>query len=203
MASSSVDLSGLDRLIAHLKKVQRPDPVPLQAATIRIMEEDNRRGLLAGLDKDGIPLERVKYRPKGAPKRTTARQRNNADARKKAGSFGGVGPMAAGLHNNLTSAEYRRLAGPPLIPRGKSSRFITNYRLTMFEDAPLRFGVIGLWDQIVNSAGEKFAHFHFDGKGRLPKRDIRGVRPDGRAKLRKAFIAWAADQIRYKGRKGS
>lgn len=196
---STVDLSGLDRLLKHLRRVQHPQPVLLQATTIQVMKDDNRKGILAGTDKDGAYMLAVTYRPKGAKGRTAnARQRNNVKGRR--GVFSGLGPAAAGLHNNLTSGEYRKLSGPPLAPRGAFSRVITNYQTTPFIDGPLRFGVIGLWLDVVNAKGRTFLSHHFNGAGRLPKRDLRGIRPDGRAKLRRAFIAWAADQIRYRGK---
>lgn len=194
-----VDLSGLDRLITHLRKVQTPQPALLQATTIRIMEEDNRRGILAGTDKDGGYMLGVTYRPEGKGKAANTRQKNNVKGRAKAGAFSGYGPAAAGLHNNLTSAEYRKLGGPPLAPRRQSSRVITNYRLEPFTEGPTRFGVRGFWFEVVDAKGRKFLHYHFDGKGQK-RRDLRGIRPEGRARLRKAFIAWASDQIRYHGK---
>ena len=79
---------------------------------MRTIEEDNRRGVLAGIDKDGGYMPAVTYRPVGKAKRLNARQKNAAKGRR--GVFSGFGPAAAGLHNNLTSSEYRRLDGPPL-----------------------------------------------------------------------------------------
>ncbi len=197
---STVDLTGLDRLITHLRKVQSPQRELLQVTTAKIMEDDNRKGILAGTDKDGGYMLATTYRPKGKGRYADARQKNNAKGRR--GAFSGFGPAAAGLHNNLTSAEYRKLNGPPLAPRRGFSRVITNYVTVPFVEGPLRFGVIGTWLNVVDAKGRPFLKHHFEGKGRLPKRDLRGVRPEGRAKLRKAFIAWASDQIRYHG-KGS
>ena len=68
-------------------------------------------------------------------------------------TFGGSGPLAAGLHNNLTSAEYRQLGGPPLAPRGRYSRVITNL---LTDHEKLREGVWQVtywWDDVVDVRG--------------------------------------------------
>ena len=189
------DLSGLDRLVDHLKRIGRPNPKLLIARTIIVMGQDNRRGVLAGLDKDGRPMDPVTYRPKGQGRYATARQRNHGKARAKVGRFGGLGPMAAGLHNNLSRREYERLNGPPLAPRRQHSRVITNYDLAPVIDSPLHFGVIGVWRQVVDVKGRPFLHHLFK------RRDIRGVRPEAMRELRRSFVNWARDQIRY--RKGA
>lgn len=193
-----MDRRGFERLIEHLAKLGTPNPVPLQAATIKLMDEDNRKGVLAGTDKDGVPLAPVKYRPKRKVVKLSDRQRNGAKARAKKGGFGGFGPMAAGLHNNLSRQEYEALSGPPLAPRGQFSRVITNYRFALFNHGPLRFGVTGMWFEIVSMKGRKFLGAHLRGKGKLPVRDIAGIRPVGMLKIRTAFRNWAVDSIRYR-----
>lgn len=191
---AKVDLTGLRRLVTHLEKLGRPDPKLLLDRTIIVMAEDNRKGVLAGKDKDGMSMAPVTYRPKGRGRYATARQRNSGKARATVGRFGGLGPMAAGLHNNLTRREYERLGGPPLAPRRQHSRVITNYRLTTVVHSPLHFGVIGFWFEVVNAQNRPFLHHLFK------KRDLRGVRPESMKMLRRAFVAWAGDQIRYNKR---
>lgn len=201
-----LDLSGLDRLQARLRTIVNPDATPLMVAWMKIIDDDNRRGVLAGQDKDGNPMVPVTYRP--APtltiRRPSASQKNTNDARKRRGEFGGFGPHAAGLHNNLTGTEYRRLAGPPLAPRGAFSRVITNLRLRFGRVSAMAWECVGYWDEVVDRNGRRFLHYHFDGAtggGRkrnvtLPRRDLRGIRPEGRAKARRALRAWAIDLIR-------
>ena len=87
-----------------------------------IMTEDNRRGILAGKDKDGQDFKAVTYRPKGAKLRWTAKLQKSVAKRKRIN-----GPFASGFDNNLSSSEYRRLAGPPLAPRGLRSRIIDHF----------------------------------------------------------------------------
>jgi hypothetical protein len=164
----------------------------------KTIPDDNRKGILAGLDKDGNPMRPVTYRPTVAkPQKPSPQQRNNASVRIKAGTFGGLGLHAAGLHNNLTSAEYRKLGGPPLAPRGQFSRVITNLTTDYEVSADGRiWTAFGVWLDVVSTKGVSFLPFHFNGSGRLPVRNLAGVRPDGMALARRQLIAWAADQIR-------
>lgn len=197
-AKPIVNLRGLDALIARANAlaVGGLDARDLMVTFQRIIEEDNRKGVLAGTDKDGSYMIGVTYRPVGKPKRLTAAQRNGAKGNRKKGTFGGFGPMAAGLHNNLTTSEYRRLAGPPLAPRGKFSRAITNLETDSDQVGPHEWLAFGFWRDVVDAKGRPFLHYHFNGSGRNPVRDLRGVRPEGREKARKAAVAWLSDRIR-------
>ena len=56
--------------------------------------------------------------------------------------------------------------------------------------------VVGAWINVVSKKGVPFLHWHFDGTGKLPRRDLRGIRPDGVAKCRRSARAWMIDQIR-------
>lgn len=200
----TIDLAGLDRLRAKLKNVVNPDATPLMAAWMKIVDDDNRRGVLAGLDREGHPLAAVTYRPKPSALKATPGQKNRPKKGARRGAFAGLGSHPAGTNNNLTSAEYRRLAGPPLAPRGAFSRVVTNLRLRFGRVSTFAWEAVGYWDEVVSATGKRFLHFHFDGAsggGRkknvtLPKRDLRGVRPDGRAKARRALKAWVLDAIR-------
>jgi len=88
--------------------------------------------------------------------------------------------------------------GPPLAPRGAFSRVITNL-VTGYEVlASGAYSAYGLWNEVVNAKGRKFLHYHFEGTGRLPVRDLRGVRPEGVERARKAAKAWMLDLIRRK-----
>lgn len=188
-----VDLSGLDRLTDKLKKIENLDPTLLLENWRIIMEDDNRQGVLKGLDKDGNSMTPVTYRPKSTPHQPTLVQKNGAG---RVGRFGGFGPMNAGLHNNLTTKEYEKLGGPPLAPRGVFSRVITNFKTSIVEMSSNSWAVVGGWAEVVNSKGKSFLGAHFNGKG-VPKRDLRGVRPEGMAEARQSFIAWARDAIRW------
>jgi hypothetical protein len=204
---ATVDFSGLDRLQARLRRIAQPEatmPV-LMASWTKIVADDNRRGILAGLDKDGLPMAPVTYRPRPTARPLTAAHKNHPRKGAKRGEFAGFGAHPGGVNNNLTSAEYRRLAGPPLAPRGAFSRVVTNLRFRWGEPVPgLQWELIGYWDEVVNLKGQRFLHYHFDGAaggGRarrvvLPRRDLRGIRPDGVARARTALRAWAIGVIR-------
>lgn len=202
-----LDFSGLDRLKTRLDRIVNPDATPLMASWMRIIDEDNRKGVMAGLDKDGNPMAPVTYRPRPAALKTTKAQRNNPGKGVRRGAFAGLGSHPAGANNNLSSSEYRRLAGPPLAPRGPFSRVITNLRLRFGRLSSGTWEAVGYWDEVVNRKGRRFLHYHFDGatgggKSRtvvLPRRDLRGVRPEGRLKAMRAMKAWAIDLIRSSG----
>lgn len=201
---SYVDLTGLERLRSRVSDIQNPDFRPLMATFMRIITEDNRKGILAGTDKDGKPMIPVTYRPVGKAQKLTASQRNTSNNRARKGAFSGYGPAAAGLHNNLSKAEYRKLGGPALAPRGAFSRTITNLR-TAYERASSHvWDAYGMWFEVVGTSGVPFLSAHFEGKAvgrgrkvKLPVRDLRGVRPEGQAKAREAAIAWMSDQVRW------
>ena len=113
-----LDLSGLDRLTARLRKIAHPDATPLMVSWMGLIDSQNRRGVMAGIDADGVPMIPVTYRPAPYGKLGKVRRRGR-------GEFAGLGAHNFG---NLSSREYRLLDGPPLAPRGTNSRVITNLR---------------------------------------------------------------------------
>lgn len=187
-----VDLNGFDRLRERLAKVAEPNATPLMISWMQIIDEDNRRGIMAGLDKDGNPMVPVTYRPAPYGKLGRVHRRRQA--------------YNPGVGGNLSSREYRLLDGPPLAPRGMGSRVITNLKTGFGRTGPLDmlWEAYGYWDDVVDKVGKPFLHYHFDGATgggrsrtvRLPRRDLRGVRPQGRQRARYALRAWAIDIIR-------
>lgn len=214
-----VDLTGLDRTTTRFRRLVNPDAAPLMVTWSLIIQEDNRKGVMAGLDKDGLPMPPVTYRPiygpgrdKNAVKRLTKLRaeamgagRHGQKGNLKRGRFVGIGVQGITINNNLTSAQYRVLAGPPLAPRGAFSRVITNLRTRFGQMANTAWEAVGYWDEVVTRKGRQFLHYHFDGaplgrgKGNLPKRDLCGVRPEGKEKARKSARAWMLDMIRSSG----
>lgn len=188
---------GFDLLNAQLERLIDPDATPLMVEWEHILVEDNRRGVLAGLDKDGDPMPPVTYRPRGprAPKRVSPKQRNRARSGRR-GVFAGIGVHEAGTNNNLTRAEYERLSGPPLAPRGAYSRVITNYLTAHGRDGNQWFAA-GAWFEVVSTQGVPFLEAHFDGAAtgrnyavKLPVRNLRGVRPEGIREASEAVETW-------------
>src|SRR5947209_6256359 len=80
------------------------------------------------------------------------------------------------------------LGGPPLAPRGASSRVITNLFTQHGRDpADNTWFAEGAWFEVVSTRGIPFLMAHFTGAAtgrghrvKLPVRDLRGVRPQGR-----------------------
>jgi hypothetical protein len=198
--TATIDLAGLDRLTTRLRRIVNPDATPLMLTWMNIIDDDNRKGVLAGLDKDGNPMRPVTYRPKKPGMKLTIEQRLGQRPNKKRGRYAAFGSVANAPHNNLTSSQYRQLDGPPLAPRRQFSRAITNL-LTAFTPGEIaaragRWEAWGYWNEVVSAKGVPFLKFHFDGEGNLPKRDLRGLRPDGVTKARNAMRAWAIDIVR-------
>src|SRR5215217_4992333 len=117
MATGGAEWPGYERLakrLARLGTINYDGAIPLLEDWREILVEDGRKGILAGQDRDGNALKPVTYR-NGQARRTAARRGN------KFGTTTGTpkpsGPLASGLHGNLTTAEYRKLTGPPLAPR--------------------------------------------------------------------------------------
>ena len=155
------DATGLDRLTKKFQKLSKPPTPTLMITYMKIIADDNRRGVLAGLDRYGNPLAKLKYRPIAeSQKKLTKAQKNNA---RGSGKFAGFGLHAAGVNNNLTSSEYRRLTGPPLAPRGAFSRVITNLGTRFGQTSAKTWEAVGYWNEVVNKKGNMFLHYHFNG----------------------------------------
>ncbi len=170
-------------------QLAHPDPKPLLVSWCRIIPQDNSRGLLNGEDKDGHKMPGVTYRPaKGTTKKArkwTGKQQQALSAR-----TAHAGEFSETAYNNLTSAQYRRLSGPPLLPRGRNSRLITNLYVSYRKTASNMWVAAAAWPGIVNAKGKAFMHYHFDGTAKLPKRDPCGVRPWGLERAVRALDDW-------------
>lgn len=208
----TVDVSGLERLTQKLEQLTDIDATPLMRTWMDIMEKDNREGILAGLDKDGVPMVPVIYRPKFGPTRNKGEQKALESARKAAIRAGRRGQLAqarrgipAGTgaamgsllaNNNLSSYQYRLLTGPPLAPRDQFSRVITNF-MSDFDKMPSGVWLATFWwEDVVSTKGIPFLRYHFNGEGRLPMRDLRGIRPGGRIQLVESATNWARLYVR-------
>jgi hypothetical protein len=229
----SLDDGGARRVEARLKGLERIDAADVGRLLDDwedIIVEDNRRGVLSGLDKDGEPLTEVTYRGQGAitPRKARSgdffgssrkqdRLRTVRSLSRKGVRLVGRSPKGAersmgdrvrfkGLsdytfttragvkmilaNNNLSTAAYKRLDGPPLAPRREASRVIANLVTGQGRDGD-DFFAAGGWQDVVSPKGVPFLGAHFKGENGLPKRDLRGVRPWGMAKARAAVRTWA------------
>jgi hypothetical protein len=190
---------GYAEALALLERLRRPVFTPLFDAWLDIIVEDNRVGVLAGLDKDGIPLEEVRYRKGLAQK---ARFRTGKAMGTRVGRFKGFAPgrLTAKFdtilaNNNLSTSAYKKLAGPPLAPRGEQSRVIRN----LVKRTPRKEGGAWIvacgWVDVVDPKGKPFLMKHFEGRGNLAKRDLRGVRLQGQDLAVKALGHFVQDLI--------
>jgi hypothetical protein len=179
---SLASFPGYDRLVKKLERVQNLDPMPLLLNWGAVMIEDNRAGILSGLDKDGNPLAPVTYRGGAA---IPTKFRANKKAGHATGTFKSFGPLPNTLDpkgGNLSNKQYKLLTGPPLAPRLDESRVIANFSVIppYYENG--LWVVEGFWGAVYNRKGRPFLHYHFDGDGQK-RRDLRGVRPEGKRKM--------------------
>lgn len=147
---------------------------PLIDAWAKVLIEDNRRGVMMGIDGDGNPMQPTKYRlslSQTGPGRAGDlffNAQGEAFNNYEAGGlfhFASLGGSGQGFKpnpsDNLKTSQYKKMTGPPLAPRGPASRVISNYRVNILTGMN-RIGVEGGWDDIVSKKGIPFiaAHFH-------------------------------------------
>lgn len=160
-----LELDGLTRITQKVQGLASLDFTPLMEAWERVLRDDNRAGALAGLDARGVPLAPVRYRPKPGKKIVWTVLRNN----------------------NLTTSHYRALDGPPLAPRRENSRIVTNFETSSSRLSEDSWVTAGYWADVLDVHDRPFLRYHFKGSGRLPKRDLVGVRPTAVKRARQAL----------------
>ena len=195
----------IQNITHRLEYLRSPDLTDLMVSFEGIIRNDNLRGILQGTDKDGIPLQEVTYRPKDkvvsiGSKAAEKWRLGQKASRKHDLIFAGRGPAQSGLHNNLTTAEYQQLDGPPLAPRRQFSRVISNLKTThtpeMYTQGVTEWMAIGYWDEVVARDGAtQFLPYHFNGdplgkNGPSIVRDLRGLRPEGWREISAAYQNW-------------
>lgn len=175
-----------------------------------VLIEDNRRGVLAGLDWHDRPVIPTSYRRSFVQAGRDRPDRVQDVKGWAVNVSGGPGPgFKPGAGWDLTKREYREQSGPPLAPRGMASRIISNYTVAPIHHAG-QIGVEGGWDDVLNNRGDEFLPYHFDGTGmhrggayatwakrkgvgrgnNLPRRDMAGLRKWGKTQARKELREW-------------
>lgn len=156
------------------------DP-PMEAILLgleQVVFTDNRDGLLAATDRDGQPMPRTV--------RESLDEGHEVFYRLPDDSIGHY--WQAGRHGDHPEDG----PGPPLAPHGLKSRSITNLATGHYEDGPGAWVVFGAWEDVLSEEGVPFLPFHFRGEGKLPTRDLAGLRPDGRARALALVDDWAS-----------
>lgn len=187
MLTLTVEWPGLTALVADLQALRDVDLFPVAEQCEQFIIEGNRRGVLAGLDGHNQPMPPLRYRA-GAGKKT--RNRRVPDFGTNLFQETGHGPFSAGLHDNLTTAEYQELTGPRLAPRRDQSRIIKNLLTRIDHPDDDTWEAIGAWAEVVSVRGVKFLPFHFDGIGQA-RYDLRPIRDEDMQFCRNALEAFA------------
>ncbi len=175
------------RLAGALEALSEFDAFPLMEQWESIVTEGNRRGVLSGRDGFDQPMPALQYRG-GAGRRTANRRVPDYGTTLHAAT-----DPAAAAGDNLTSAQYRALTGPRLAPRREASRAVKNLHTQVLSDGSGRWEVVGAWSDVVSRKGVPFLPFHFAGAGRLPRYDLRPVRPQDLQFCSVALAAFVKD----------
>jgi hypothetical protein len=194
------NLGFLNAMVVRLNGIQNLDAqdfADLGGGLQRTIIEDNRKGVLEGLDKDGNFASPLKYR-QGNGQATPARPLRSA-------AFGTNRSVFKGLsnktnqnvlpNNNLRSSVYKKLTGPRLAPRKEASRVIANLVVLPLKQTADSLTVSAAWFDVLSAKGVPFLSYHFDGMGKLPQYDLRGIRPWGMETARKLVRLWAQTLI--------
>ena len=154
---------------------------PLITAWTAVLIEDNRRGVMQGIDGDGKRMKPTKYRK--SLRQTSAGESGDMFFNAQGEAFSNVEtPQGFSFANltgqndspgfkpgpsaNLKNREYRKLTGPPLAPRGPASRVISNYTVEpLTSNNGNTVGVEGGWEDVVSDKGFEFLPVHFQGFG--------------------------------------
>ena len=151
----TVNTAAMDRVIKKLSVVvdirQKEAVEPLLDDFYRVIVEDNRRGVMMGIDKNDKPAPTLKYR-NAAKIQSGARKTSTGMFGVQEGSrFKGMAPRAGNMlsNNNLTTAQYRKMTGPRQAPRRDSSRIIANLKKRDHQFDGKSWIVEAYWDQYV------------------------------------------------------
>jgi hypothetical protein len=183
MSANFIDLTPLDRVAGHFRKVARGFSLaeirPTLVKVEKVFVEDNRIGVLKGVDCDDQPAPRLKYRD-GKGRKTSPR---------KVGFGKATGRLR---ETSLGGSKYAAARGPRLAPFGVRSRVITNYATGHGQDGR-DYVVVGAWRNVVSRDNVEFLPAHFNGptwtgrghKALLPRYNLAGH-----------LRAWGRDQAR-------
>jgi hypothetical protein len=185
-----VEWLGRSALEHKLARLADPDASPLMEQWGDAMREDNRRGILAGLDKDDNPMP------------ITQRQLQHQATHRRFATFKRTKNIRVSRRSPAISGAARRALteqdGPPLAPARERSRSIANYG-TSYTRTGQRWEAIGFWADVVSNRGIPFLKFHFAGpqhNPRLPIRDLAGIRAYGMNLCKKAATLWARSLLK-------
>jgi hypothetical protein len=193
------NVDGTIRWLGGLADIPSGDLEALGHRLLDIIQEDNRKGVLEGFDKDDRAMPPLGYRHgEGDP--TEARGRTDdvfgTTAKRFKGPTNYKGKKGqlreAGIldNNNLATWLYQTMVGPRLAPRYESSRVITN--LVNLDPDVTTNGVTvqAAWFDVVDEDGKPFLIDHFEGRGQA-RYDLRGVREWGMNEARQSVEEWA------------
>lgn len=186
----SLDGAAFIRLDKKLAQIENLDAMPLMERWKDVLIVDNNNGILKGEDGSGKAMAQTVRERTQEGHWVTRIIRGKRRRYYQAGHRAAPGQRPPpGVHNG---------SGPPLAPRGARSRVIANFVAAPgYDPAKRQWYVVGGWQNVVNASGEPFLHYHFlgDPLTNLPQRDLRGLRPAGKAQQIADYEAWKAAML--------
>lgn len=188
MGDARIDLAALSGARDKLRALGNLDPRPMLEDFGKVIVEDNRAGILAGVDALNRPMKPVTYRGSRARKDMVFRSAKSGKFGTTTGSFKGRSLVTILPNNNLTTAQYRKLDGPPTAPRRDESRVIANLVLRdPYKVDGTTWAVEAYWNDVLDPKGRPFLPYLFR------TRPLDGIRAEGYGKMRQLAVAW----VRY------
>lgn len=186
MARSYASWDSFNGVMAVMAWASDPDLEDLCLMLEDVIAEDNRRGVLAGQDKDGAPMVATVREATPEGHWVTYRLPDGKPAR----YFQAGRSPTPGAPPWVSEGD-----GPPMAPRREQSRVIANLKTAHARTGPDGWIVFGAWENVLSNRGVSFLPFHFEGQGRLPTRDLAGLRPQGLQEALEIVSAWTEAQI--------
>jgi hypothetical protein len=208
---------GIDNINARFRRLVTPSAADVEILSEQIafvMVEDNRAGVLSGMDRNGNPAPGLKYRG-GSGRRTFYRARSSPAFGIPAREIRRGGKATAGMlrfkgldprqsrpdrqgrvrvlaNNNLSTWAYQQLDGPRLAPRRDASRVIANYEPANPPGVRSAGAIVVtcVYRDILSPKGTPLLRAHLRGENGLPRYDIAGVRPAGKRRATTIANAW-------------
>lgn len=176
-----VNVDGFTEVQAKLDALVDPDVGQILLGLQQVIFLQNRDGLLEGTDRDGAPM--------------VATVREQTPEGHWVSYHLPDGRLAKYYQAGRSGDRYEDGDGRPLNPHGLASRAITNLQTFAEERGPNEWAAVGEWIGVESRNGVEFLPFHFEGAGRLPVRNLAGVRPDGWERAVALVDSWAAALI--------
>jgi hypothetical protein len=188
IAAGTINTNALDKIIKRLGVVvdlnQKDAVAPLLADFYAVIVEDNRRGVMLGIDCHDKPAPPLKYRNAAKIQSAPRSMKSGLFGTQNEARFKGMAPRAAKMlpNNNLTTQQYKSMRGPRQAPRRDSSRVISNLRFYRSEQIGNTWFAEAYWPEYLDAKGKPILPRAFQGTSKMAAYPLNGVREYGKHK---------------------